>query len=486
MQKSLVQHELLLSSIPSILIGVAQNGVIAHWNHAAENMFGLPAASVLNRPFAECPIQWNTKVISEAMSEARKVGSAIRLDDIVFTRPTGEKRILGVTLIPVPQEEEDSIECVIFGADITDRKRVEELKNEFVSTVSHELRTPLTIIKEGVSQVLEGLLGSLNEEQKHFLDIALENIDRLGRIVDDLLDISKIEAGRLELKREMVDIGALAKSIVIPFRSKGRLKGVEIVTDVPEYGATVYVDEDRIIQVFTNLIDNALKFTERGQIEVFVRDRKNLVECRVKDTGKGIVPGDLPKVFGKFQQFHRHSTEKGTGLGLAICKGIVDAHQGQIAVQSKSGEGTAFTFTLPKHTSKELFQKQVENALKEVAREESCFSFVVFEIGNIDLLLQKMGVENSAMLFQDLEALLKANLPRKAQIVMRDNRALFVLLPDIPKEQALIVAGRIQKTFDDHLSKRKMKNKVEFACKVVTFPQDGSTLQKLLEKLGGI
>ena len=442
--------ELLLASIPSILIGVGPDGRVTHWNVVAETTFGLPAASVIHRPFAECEIRWDTRMILEGITECRKKGSSVRLHDIEFSNSNGEKKVLGFTLIPVRQNHEDFVECILFGADITERKRIEQLKNEFVSTVSHELRTPLTIIKETVAQVVEELLGPVNEKQKRFLGISLESIDRLGRIVDDLLDISKIEAGRFELKREMVDVIALAKGLVVPFSSRARLKGVEIVTHFPLGGASVYVDEDRIVQVFTNLIDNAIKFTNRGRIEVSVVDKGNVVECSIQDTGLGISPADLPKVFGKFQQLHPSSGQKGTGLGLAICKGIVEAHKGQIKVESRADEGTTFTFTLPRHTAKELFQHLMENALKEAAKEEYSVSFIAFEIGNIDALLQRIGPKESVSLFRDLEKLIKAHLPPKAEAAVRDNRAILVVLPAMAKEQALIVAGRIQQTSDDY------------------------------------
>ncbi len=478
--------ELLLASIPSILIGVGPDGRITHWNAVAESMFGLPAASMIHRPFAECEIRWDKQMVLDGITECRRKGSSVRLPDIEFSNSNGEKKVLGFTLIPVRQNHEDFVECILFGADITERKRIEQLKNEFVSTVSHELRTPLTVIKETVSQVMEELLGPVNEEQKRFLGISLESIDRLGRIVNDLLDISKIEAGRLELKREMVDVVALAKGLVVPFNSRARLKGLEITTHFPPGGAPVYVDEDRIIQVFTNLIDNAIKFTDKGRIEVSVVDRGNVVECSVKDAGLGISSADLPKVFGKFQQLHPSSGQKGTGLGLAICKGIVDAHKGQIGVESRTGEGTTFTFTLPRHTAKELFQHLMENAIKEASKEESSVSFIAFEIGNIDVLLQRMEPKEAVLLFRDLEKLIKAHLPPKAEAAVRDNRAILVVLPAMAKEQALIVAGRIQQTLDNYFSKRKMAKQIGFACKVVTFPEDGNTEKELLEKVGGI
>jgi len=480
------QTELLLSLIPSILIGVDQKGLVAHWNKVAETTFGIPASSVMNRPFSECGIQWDLKSVIEGVAECQRKGAAIRLDDVELSHPSGEKRILGFTIIPVREESGGVIEYILFGADITERKRIEHLKNEFVSTVSHELRTPLTVIKEGVSQVLEGILGKVNANQKRFLSISLEGIERLARIVDDLLDISRIETGKLELKKEKVDLVGLVKGLVLAFKSSARFKGVEIKTHFPEEGASLYIDEDRIAQVFTNLIDNAVKFTEKGQIEVSIVDKDHeSVECSVSDTGKGISEVDLPKVFGKFQQFHRKPAQKGTGLGLAICKGIIEAHKGRIWVESKPGEGTKFTFILPRYTAAELFRDSLKKALEEAVHEESPLSFILFDIANLNEMQRKIGRAKLASLLIELERLIKETLRRRADIAVKNNRALLVLLPDTRKEQGLIVAGRIQQIFDDCLSQKKLAKQIDFTCRVAAFPEDGNSEEELLKKVGG-
>jgi len=249
--------------------------------------------------------------------------------------------------------------------DITERKRMLEeleeknrelfkldtLKSEFVSVVSHELRTPLSIIKEGVSLVLDGVIGEINPTQNKILTTSKNNIDRLSRIINSLLDISKIESGRVELKKKSVDLRALIKTVVSLFEAGAREKGLEIRVSVPPKGElNLYVDEDRIIQVFTNLIGNSLKFTEKGHIGISLLQKENEVEFTVSDTGIGISSEDLPKVFGKFMQFGRvaGNGEKGTGLGLSIAKGLIGLHNGRIWVESQVGKGSRFIFTLPK------------------------------------------------------------------------------------------------------------------------------------------
>ena len=230
-------------------------------------------------------------------------------------------------------------------------KKLDDLKSEFINTVSHELRTPLTTIREVVSQILEGILGPTTPDQKEFLAICLQDVDRLKRIIDNLLDISKLEAGKVELKREEIDIVALAKGVMAIFSPKAVSLNLELKGDFPSEKAIAYADKDKIIQVFTNLIGNAFKFCDKGYIQIGVADKPEQVECCVYDTGKGISQDDLPKVFGKFQQFDRVDGpgEKGTGLGLSISKNIVELHNGKIWVESQLNAWTRFIFTLPKH-----------------------------------------------------------------------------------------------------------------------------------------
>ena len=233
-------------------------------------------------------------------------------------------------------------------------KKLDDLKSEFINTISHELRTPLTTIREVVSQVLEGILGQTTPEQREFLSICLQDVDRLKRIIDNLLDISKLEAGKAELKREEVDIVNLAKGVIATFSPKAKSMNLEIRGDFPSEKAIAYADKDSVIQVFTNLLGNALKFCDKGYIQISVMDKPEHIECCVYDTGRGISEDDLPKVFSKFQQFNRVEGpgEKGTGLGLSISKSIIELHNGKIWVESKLKEWTKFTFTLPKYNPK--------------------------------------------------------------------------------------------------------------------------------------
>ena len=233
-------------------------------------------------------------------------------------------------------------------------QELDQLKSDFVSTVSHELRTPLATMKEFASIIADEIPGKLNDEQKEYVSIIKGNIDRLTRLINDLLDISKIESGKMELKKRLVNIIELTEDVVLILRPKSDGKNISLKTSFQKPMPQIYIDPDKIIQVFTNLIGNAIKFTpNNGEIVVELIDKPEEVECRVTDTGAGILPENLENVFKRFQQFNREAGAgaKGTGLGLAITKELVNAHNGEVWVESQPGKGTKFAFTLPKHTA---------------------------------------------------------------------------------------------------------------------------------------
>lgn len=229
-------------------------------------------------------------------------------------------------------------------------KGMYEIQKEFTSTVSHELRTPLASIKSTIDLVLSGTPGELNKDQTKFLGKAKDNVDRLNRLINDILDLTKLESGKIELKIEFTDIGQVIKEVVEIQESVAKDKGLylkcEIVSDCPK----VPCDMDKMHQVFSNLISNAIKFTDKGGITVSIinYEERNHVEVCVEDTGQGIEKKDLDKLFQKFQQLGDSTKHAGgTGLGLAICKEIIHRHGGKIWVESELGKGSCFHFVLP-------------------------------------------------------------------------------------------------------------------------------------------
>ncbi|HYH12152.1 MAG TPA: response regulator, partial [Thermomicrobiales bacterium] len=234
--------------------------------------------------------------------------------------------------------------------DVTHQRALDRMKNEFVSLVSHELRTPLTSIKGYVDLLLDGEVGELDPDQQEFLEIVSSNAERLVSLINDLLDISRIEAGKVELALRRVDPHGMIQRIVTSFRpqleAKGQHVSVEIEPDIPP----VWADEDRLTQVFTNLISNAHKYTpSKGTIRLSVRASERDVVFDIADTGIGMSEEELAKLFTRFYRAQNRTTQEvgGTGLGLSITQSLVELHGGSITVSSRPGEGSTFTVTIP-------------------------------------------------------------------------------------------------------------------------------------------
>jgi len=229
-------------------------------------------------------------------------------------------------------------------------KEVDELKDEFLSMTAHELKTPLMPVKIQSQLLLTGVMGKINEKQRDSLDMVLRNTDRLIRLIDDISDISKIEAGTLEFHTEEVQMIDIIKNSIKDLSSLAKEKHIALIGKYPTKLPLIKADKGRLAQVMTNLIKNAIKFTpEKGKITVGAKKSRNNIVVSVKDTGIGISKENLGKVFDKFFQVDTGITRKygGAGLGLTICKRIIEKHRGKIWSESTLGKGSKFIFTLP-------------------------------------------------------------------------------------------------------------------------------------------
>lgn len=233
---------------------------------------------------------------------------------------------------------------------------LDRLKSDFVANVSHELRTPLTAIKGAVDLILREVAGPLNEKQIHYLTRVKSNTHRLAGLINDVLDLSKIEEGKIELQAGPVSLVGLVQEVVETLKPIAAEKNLLIQVAIPESSLMVWADRDKVMQVLMNLIGNAIKFTEdRGRVTVSAAvDGSEWIRVSVRDTGQGIPTEELRKIFDKFYQVSAEGKEKpkGTGLGLAIAKTLIELHGGKIWVESDLNRGSTFCFTLPVSVSK--------------------------------------------------------------------------------------------------------------------------------------
>lgn len=483
--------EMVLASIGDGMLVVNREGFIMMMNHEAEVMFGWDIREAAGKSFIElipCEdekgnfISYKDRIMSLALSGKTPVHSIS-----YYYREDNSKFPANVTASPIIYEEK-IIGAIGIFRDISKEKEIDKMKTDFISTVSHEIRTPLTTIREGVSQALDGILGEVTEKQKEVFSIVLEDSDRLKRIIDNLLDVSKIEAGKVELRKELIDIVELVKGVASAFALQSEERGLKISAYFSKAKLRLYVDKDRIIQVFTNLVGNALKFTAHGAIDISLLEAEDKVECSVSDTGRGIGKEDLPRLFSKFQQFGRaHGPgEMGTGLGLSISKGIVELHKGKIWAESELNKGTKISFSLPKYAAEELFREYVANGLKKLSKERPSLSVIGFDIKNLGGRVEPGQDGAAACVADDLETLLRRKIRCESDEVVQSNELLLMLLPGVKKEDAIIVSERIRNVFAYYLAKKGWEKKINIACEVFNYPDDGKNEEELADKILGI
>lgn len=226
-------------------------------------------------------------------------------------------------------------------------KELDRMKSDFVANVAHELRTPLTIIKGNLDNIDKGFAGEVYPKQKEILGDVFKVINRLSRLINDLLDVSKIESGKMELNKENLDIVMLAGEAVKTFEMLAENKKVGLIKEFPDKTVIVNADRDKLTQVFINLMGNAIKFTDKGNVTVKIIDLQGEVQVEIQDTGPGIPKDEADKIFDKFVRVVAEKKE-GTGLGLPIAKDIIVLHKGRIRIESELGKGSRFIFIIPK------------------------------------------------------------------------------------------------------------------------------------------
>jgi two-component system, OmpR family, sensor histidine kinase VicK len=277
----------------------------------------------------------------------------LHVDDDVFWRKDGQA--LPVEYVACPLLDHGRVDGIVVAfTDVTERRRLNRMKDEFISTVSHELRTPLTSLRAALGLVASGALAKRPEKIPQMLDIALGNCDRLVRLVNDIVDFERIGSGTLPLHLSEWNAIDLLRRAMDAERSTASRAGLSFRLDVQP--VDVWVDGDRILQVLGNLIRNAIKFSEKGgEIRLAARATgEKEVTFEVQDQGAGIPPEKLDMIFDRFQQADASDSrlQGGTGLGLALCRGIITQHGGRIWAKSSPGSGSTFFFTVEEYIPK--------------------------------------------------------------------------------------------------------------------------------------
>lgn len=340
----------LLEKIPEGFLVVLPDGSVTFANLGAELLLGRKQADIMADPFdlqsdLETPIETEifhrdgTKVPVEIMAaELNWGGEACRL---------------------------------IMLRDLTTARQLQRNRDEFISRISHELRSPLTVVREALDLVYDGTAGEASERQKEILKMGLDNTGRLNRLIDALLDITKMEAGVMPMDEEHADLGELLSETAGHYTRLAADRGIKMTVEIPDEALTTYCDTDKLCEVLVNLVSNALKFTPpEGRIKLSLRHWETEALICVENSGSAIEPEDLPKLFTKFAQLNSAGVTgaKGTGLGLAISRGIIQMHGGRLWAESEPGETCKFYVLLPllgfREAVKRLTRREIEFAGK--------------------------------------------------------------------------------------------------------------------------
>lgn len=468
------------SAIKNILTGIAMidiQGNLVVINPQTKELLGFSASQDIA---ADVLIRRMQVIGVDKLIDECKISNQLKGKDIVL--PWGENRVLRCEAAPVKESKGELVGVLVTLLDITQDKLIDQMKTDFVSLVSHELRTPLATIKEGVSLVLDKALGETTPAQAKILTVSHTNISRLERIINELLDVSKIEAGKMELHRQAVNLADVINGVVVSFELRMKDKGLSFKINIEPKDIRVYIDSDKITEVFTNLVGNAMKFTEKGCIEISAQNKETTVECFVADSGIGIAKKDLSSVFGKFEQFTRASGpgEKGTGLGLSIAKGIVEMHKGEIKVESELGRGTKFVFTIPHYSAQEVVLDDINKKIASFVKDKRDFTLFINKFVDCADLEAMLGPGRCEEVLQKIAANFEKAV-KKAEIAILSQSKEIVVLTDVGKYEAWEVSDKLKRIIKESVFELVEGKGVNFTYGYAIFPADAGNAENLIE-----
>lgn len=340
--------ENLLYHISEAVVAINKDGKVSIMNKAAEDLTGISSKEAEGKKLDELLEIFKDKDEKISSSDYCFKPYDVFLDNLM----TSSKKYVKLQSSTIENAEGEN-ECVVTFTDVTKEKLLEKSKDEFISVASHELRTPMTVIKSYLWMLQNGKGGDLNQKQRNYLEKAAGGVERLLSMINDTLNTSKIDQGRIQLKIEQIDIKNVLDDLIPDFTIKASEKGLKLTSSVDDGIKHIYADLGKFREMLTNLLGNAVKFTNEGFVSLSVKkEGDSFVRFEISDTGKGIDGKDMEKLFQKFgridNSYQTVAEAGGTGLGLYIVKSYVEAMGGKIGVHSDgSGKGSQFWFTLP-------------------------------------------------------------------------------------------------------------------------------------------
>ena len=399
-------------------------------------------------------------------------------------------------LSPVESADGELNGTVMAFRNFSEEKKIDEMKSGFIKTVSHEIRTPLTATKNAIALLAGPRLGELNPNQFRFLNVAKRNIEQLIEMVNDLLDVSKIEAGKMDIVLEPLHLGEAIESCLTGLRPHADEKGIALESVVSPDLPLVYGGSGAIQRILMNLVGNSLKFTDRGgTVRVGASpvgdgsDQERLpgVRVEVSDTGIGIPEDQLEAIFEKFHQVDdsRSGDVPGTGLGLTITRELVKAHHGRIWAESEPGQGSRFIFVIPVLSEDELFFRALGQDVDRAQKASCPLALLVIRLLNLEAVLVRIGEQGRQALVRSMEAAAENTTRRSSDRVLprRESLELVVVLPDTPQEGGTAFVHRLIESMRSTLPSTHGGTATDFELNwgIAMFPEEAVTPKSLYQ-----
>ncbi len=390
--------------------------------------------------------------------------------------------------------------AVLFFRSFSMLKQAEDLKTDFVTIASHELRNPLTSLKNALDILIRKGAGETTPKQENFLHIAMRNANRISTLVNDYLDLSKIELNKVSFQFMEHTLDEIVYPVIEELKERAAGKKISLGVDLPPHLPHILADASKVEQIFVNLVENALKYSDDGgsisvsarEVMTHARDGydQHMVEVTIADTGIGIPEDKRELIFNKFYRIKRaiEVREEGSGLGLAVVKKLVERHGGTIHVEDNVPAGSKFCFTLPTYKGERrdpqlrlLLDREVERA-----RKNQCFlSLIIIMIENFKAILKHNGEERAELILEKVERSVKDSLYRTADVFVSHKKGeILVVICETEKQGAEIICRRIkQHTAQvlDELSKSLSCN-LQFRFGVASYPNDAENQRELFKK----
>ncbi|MFH1269840.1 MAG: ATP-binding protein [Candidatus Omnitrophota bacterium] len=479
----------LMNHIPDVIYFKDTEGrfVMVNQTHAKcqglkpEELIGKTDADLFPKKRAEMITKDDLYVMKTGKPIIDKIESAMRCD--------GTYNYVSTTKVPMYDNKGKIIGLMGITRDITRRIKFEHLKeekarmekkletleelnkmkSEFVSSVSHELRTPLAIIKDVTMLLIDEIAGPVAKKQKYLLVKAKDNIARLDHIIEQLLDISRIKSGKIKMHYSLVNLNDLLLDSSAFFKKLAEEKGIDLKYNLPRSQINIFIDAEIINQVITNLINNAIKFTEQnGKITVEVKIFGTKVRVCVIDTGVGISKQDLHRIFHKFVQLANGAQveRKGIGLGLSIAKELVEKNGGEIWVESELGVGSKFYFTLPRFYTDKILNKDIRDKINNLLEKKIPVYFINLLVVNYGQLKKRLNIKPRKLL-DDFKEIAEGEFKKlchpgkkELQTVLHDYKGgeFGIILPKTNEEEATRFCNSVNDKIRKYFAKNKLEN----------------------------